>query len=53
LLGLNDEQSLLLFLTLAVSMVTYSSGRTNVLLGAVHLTVFAVYLMLVFDLSAL
>jgi Ca2+:H+ antiporter len=53
LLGLNAEQSLLLFLTLAVSMVTYSSGRTNVLLGAVHLTLFAVYLMLVFDLSAL
>lgn len=49
LLGLDTEQGLLLALTLAVSMITYNSGKTNILLGAVHLVLFATYLMLIFD----
>lgn len=49
ILGLNAEHGLLLGLTLAVSMITYNSGRTNILLGAVHLVLFATYLMLIFD----
>ena len=36
-------------LTLAVSMVTYSQGKTNILLGAVHLVLFATFIMLIFD----
>lgn len=49
ILGLTDEQTLMLVLTLAVAMITYGSGRTNVLLGAVHLLLFVIYLMLLFD----
>ena len=49
ILGLDTEHALLLGLTLAVSMITYNSGRTNILLGAVHLVLFATYLMLIFD----
>jgi Ca2+:H+ antiporter len=49
ILGLDSEQALLLGLTLAVSMITYTSGRTNILLGAVHLVLFSTYLMLIFD----
>jgi Ca2+:H+ antiporter len=35
--------------TLVVSMLTFASVRTNVLLGAVHLLLFAAYLMLIFE----
>jgi len=35
-----------LLLTLVVSMLTFSLARTNVLIGAVHLLLFAAYLML-------
>lgn len=49
ILGLDTEQSLLLVTTLAVSMITYNSGRTNILLGAVHLVLFAAYVLLIFD----
>ena len=39
-----------LVLTLSVSVVTFSSGRTNVLQGAVHLVPFlATYVVMVFD----
>ena len=37
----------MLLLTLAVSVVTFASGRTNVIQGAVHLILFGVYLMLI------
>ena len=36
-------------LTLAMSMLTFASAKTNVLLGAVHLLLFLAYLMLVFE----
>jgi Ca2+:H+ antiporter len=36
-------------LTLGISMLTYASGRTNILLGAVHLLLFGAYLVLMFD----
>lgn len=48
-LGLDSVDSTMLVLTLLVSMVTFGSGRTNVLLGAVHLVLFLVYLILIFD----
>jgi Ca2+:H+ antiporter len=48
-LGLDPADSLLLVLTLAVCALTFTSNRTNVLLGAVHLLLFFAYLMLIFE----
>lgn len=49
ILGVQDADVVLLPLTLAVSIVTFASGRTNILQGAVHLLLFAAYLMLIFQ----
>jgi Ca2+:H+ antiporter len=46
-LGLGSLDTLLLALTLAVSLITFATGRTNVLQGAVHLLLFATYLFLI------
>ena len=35
--------------TLAVSMIIDNSGRTNIMLGAVHLVLFGFYILLIFD----
>jgi Ca2+:H+ antiporter len=48
-LGLEPVQMVLLFLTLLMTIITFSRPRTNLLLGSVHLLVFAAALMLVFD----
>ncbi len=48
-LGLQDANTVLLPLTLAVSIVTFASGRTNILQGVVHLLLFAAYVMLIFQ----
>jgi Ca2+:H+ antiporter len=48
-LGLDDVDGVLLVLTLGLSTITFASGRTNVLLGAVHLLLFLAYLMLMFE----
>jgi Ca2+:H+ antiporter len=48
-LGLSGVEGIMLALTLAVGVVTFSSGRTNVLQGAVHLVLFLAYLMLIFS----
>jgi Ca2+:H+ antiporter len=48
-LGLQRVDMLLLVVTLAVSMITFGSGRTNVLQGAVHLVLFFAYVVLIFD----
>jgi Ca2+:H+ antiporter len=48
-LGLEMVDMLLLVLTLAIAMLTYGSGRTNILQGAVHLLLFAAYVVLIFD----
>ena len=48
-LGLDPKSIVLLAATLAVSMLTFASRRTNVLHGVVHLALFAAYLMLLFD----
>ena len=45
-LGLDRVEEAMLVLTLLVSMLTFASGRTNVLQGAVHLMLFLSYLML-------
>jgi len=46
-LGLDPANDLLLVLTLVVSVVTFASGRTNVLQGAVHVVLFAAFVMLI------
>jgi Ca2+:H+ antiporter len=48
-LGVEHADLVMLLLTLAVCVVTFSSGRTNVMQGAVHLVLFMVYLALTFQ----
>jgi Ca2+:H+ antiporter len=47
-LGLNGQGMVLLLLTFALSMLTFGTGRTNILFGLVHVVVFAVFVFLVF-----
>jgi Ca2+:H+ antiporter len=47
-LGLKPQDVVLLLLTFVLSMLTFGTGRTNILFGLVHLVVFAVFLFLVF-----
>src|SRR5213595_210038 len=47
-LGVEGGNFPLLLLTLAVSVVTFGSGRTNILQGCIHLLLFAVFLLLIF-----
>ena len=48
LLGLELQEMVLLLLTFMVSMLTFGTGRTNILFGLVHIVVFAVFVFLVF-----
>jgi Ca2+:H+ antiporter len=48
-LGLQSSNLVLLLLMLAVSVITFSSGRTNLMQGAVHLLLFAAFLILLFQ----
>ncbi len=45
-LGLGPKEEVLLALTLLVSVMTLSAGRTTVLQGVVHLAILAVFLFL-------
>ena len=47
-LGLNPQEMVLLVLTFILSMLTFGTGRTNILFGLVHMVVFAVFLFMVF-----
>jgi len=47
-LGVQGGNLPLLLLTLAVSVVTFTSRKTNILQGCVHLFLFAVFLLLIF-----
>jgi len=47
-LGLSAQDTVLLILTLVLSMLTFGTGRTNILFGLVHVVVFAVFIFLVF-----
>ncbi|MCR4302783.1 MAG: hypothetical protein NUV63_00960 [Gallionella sp.] len=49
ILGLEPVDITMLSLTLVLSTMTFSSSRTNVLLGAVHLLLFFAYLLLIFQ----
>lgn len=48
-LGLDSTEMVLLVLTLVLSVMTFGGTRTSILQGAVHLVVFFVYLILIFD----
>jgi Ca2+:H+ antiporter len=48
ILGLQDREIVLLLLTFILSMLTFGTGRTNILFGLLHLVVFAVFVFLVF-----
>ncbi len=47
--GLNKRDSAMLMLTLMLSVVSFGTGRTNVLTGLVHLVVFAAYIFFLFE----
>jgi Ca2+:H+ antiporter len=48
-LGLDAASTVMLFLSLLTSFLTFSLPRTNMLPGCVHLLLFGAYLMLMFD----
>ena len=48
-LGVEHGQMVMLLLTLGVSVVTFASGRTNVLQGIVHLLLFMAFILLLFE----
>ena len=48
-LGLEPGDIVMLLLTLVTATLTFSLPRTNVLLGCVHLLLFGMYFMLIFD----
>ncbi|MCP4618113.1 MAG: ionic transporter y4hA [Bradyrhizobium sp.] len=47
-LGLSAQHMLILLLTFMLSMLTFGTGRTNILFGMVHMVVFAVFVFMVF-----
>jgi Ca2+:H+ antiporter len=47
-LGLGEQKMVLLVMTFVISMLTFGTGRTNILFGLVHLVVFAVFVFMVF-----
>ena len=47
-LGLEQRDTALLLTTLAASMLTFGTGRTNVLFGFLHLVLFGTFIFLVF-----
>jgi Ca2+:H+ antiporter len=49
ILGLEHTDLLMLVLTLAVSIITFASGRTNLMQGAVHLVLFVAYFIFIFQ----
>lgn len=48
LLGLNPQEMVILLLTFMLSLLTFATGRTNILFGLVHMVVFAVFIFLLF-----
>jgi Ca2+:H+ antiporter len=48
LLGLDARDQVLLLLTFLIAMVSFGTGRTNVLSGLVHLVLFATFVLFLF-----
>jgi Ca2+:H+ antiporter len=47
-LGLDEQEMVLLLLTFMLSMLTFGTGRTNIMFGLVHMVVFAVFVFMQF-----
>jgi Ca2+:H+ antiporter len=47
-LGLNEQEMVLLALTFVLGILTFGTGRTNILFGLVHVVVFVVFVFMVF-----
>jgi Ca2+:H+ antiporter len=47
-LGLEQREVILLVMTFFISMLTFGTGRTNILFGLVHIVVFAIFVFMVF-----
>jgi Ca2+:H+ antiporter len=47
-LGLSEQNMVELLLTFVLSMLTFGTGKTNILFGLVHMVVFAVFVFMVF-----
>jgi Ca2+:H+ antiporter len=47
-LGLDAQEMVLLVMTFLLSMLTFGTGRTNILFGLVHVVVFALFVFMVF-----
>jgi Ca2+:H+ antiporter len=48
-LGLDGANDVLLLVTLTVCVITFTSGRTNILQGAVHLVLFGAFLLFILE----
>jgi Ca2+:H+ antiporter len=48
ILGLANKDIVLMCLTFIISILTFGTGRTNILLGLVHLVIFATFVFLLF-----
>jgi len=49
ILGVQDAELVMLLLTLFLSAITFTSGRTNILQGLVHALLFLAYILLIFQ----
>ncbi len=49
ILGLNGVDTVLLGLTLFMSILNFSSGKSNIIQGLIHIILFILYLLLIFD----
>ena len=49
ILGLDPHETVMLAIALAISLMTFGRGKTNLLQGAVHLLVFIVWFALIFE----
>jgi Ca2+:H+ antiporter len=49
ILGLDYSDTTLLILTAIMGILTFVSGRTNILQGAIHLLLFFAYILMIFD----
>jgi Ca2+:H+ antiporter len=48
-LGLNGVDTVVLLLTLFMSILNFSSGKSNIIQGLIHIMLFVLYLLLIFD----
>lgn len=49
ILGIDSLDTVILLLTIIASIINFSSGRSNMIQGLIHLILFATYLILIFD----